>query len=213
MTNCNRIKQFVSRFKGNTYVHKPTMYQIFKQYKVRNRCIHFIKYFHLSSATFSTTPPSLSQEHETLVKQGNLHSDPSQVNVYNSLTAKKEALTCNGINDSDNVDKNINSNGKTLTWYSCGPTVYDDAHLGHARTYVCSDIIRRILSTSFNFNINFILGMTDVDDKIIKKGNSSETTNASSTAFLEVARVYENDFFNDMDALNVMFSRPLHKSI
>ena len=44
---------------------------------------------------------------------------------------------------------------------------------------------------------------TDVDDKIIKKGNSSEKTNASSTAFLEVARVYENDFFNDMDTLNV----------
>ena len=66
-----------------------------------NNEIHFTKYFHSSSATFSSTPPSPSQEYETLVKQGNLHSDPSQVNVYNSLTAKKEALTCNSINDSD----------------------------------------------------------------------------------------------------------------
>jgi cysteinyl-tRNA synthetase len=37
---------------------------------------------------------------------------------------------------------------KELSWYSCGPTVYDSTHLGHARTYVCTDVIRRILSTS-----------------------------------------------------------------
>ena len=35
---------------------------------------------------------------------------------------------------------------RALTWYSCGPTVYDAAHLGHARNYVCLDIIHRVLT-------------------------------------------------------------------
>ena len=82
------------------------------------------------------------------------------INIYNSLTSKKEHLIQN---EQEKNEKNI------VTWYSCGPTVYDDAHLGHARTYVCSDIIRRILSNSFNIDTNFIMGMTDVDDKIINK--------------------------------------------
>jgi len=45
-----------------------------------------------------------------------------------------------------------------ITWYSCGPTVYDDAHLGHARTYVSTDIIRRILINHFNCKLHFALG-------------------------------------------------------
>jgi hypothetical protein len=45
-----------------------------------------------------------------------------------------------------------------ITWYSCGPTVYDDAHLGHARTYVSTDIIRRILVNHFKCKLHFALG-------------------------------------------------------
>jgi len=47
------------------------------------------------------------------------------------------------------------------------PTVYDDAHLGHARNYVSTDIIRRIMQDYFKFNVNFVMNITDVDDKII----------------------------------------------
>ncbi|ETN40579.1 cysteine-tRNA ligase [Cyphellophora europaea CBS 101466] len=57
-----------------------------------------------------------------------------------------------------------------VTWYSCGPTVYDDAHLGHARNYVTIDIIRRILSDYFGFKVHFVMNITDVDDKIILRG-------------------------------------------
>ncbi len=51
------------------------------------------------------------------------------------------------------MSNSLNSNGtkldpkNALTWYTCGPTVYDQAHLGHARSYVSIDIIRRILGT------------------------------------------------------------------
>ena len=54
-----------------------------------------------------------------------------------------------------------------ITWYACGPTVYDDAHLGHARNYVTTDIIRRILRDYFGFKIRFVMNTTDIDDKII----------------------------------------------
>ena len=57
-----------------------------------------------------------------------------------------------------------------ITWYSCGPTVYDDSHLGHARNYVTIDIIRRILRDYFGFKIRFVMNTTDVDDKIILRG-------------------------------------------
>ncbi|KAM4066613.1 tRNA synthetases class I (C) catalytic domain-containing protein [Hirsutella rhossiliensis] len=56
-----------------------------------------------------------------------------------------------------------------ISWYACGPTVYDKSHLGHARNYVSTDIIRRILMHYFGFKVKFVMNMTDVDDKIIIK--------------------------------------------
>lgn len=56
-----------------------------------------------------------------------------------------------------------------VAWYACGPTVYDQSHLGHARNYVSTDIIRRILLHYFGFKVNFVMNITDVDDKIIIK--------------------------------------------
>ncbi|KPI36907.1 Cysteine--tRNA ligase [Cyphellophora attinorum] len=50
------------------------------------------------------------------------------------------------------------------------PTVYDDAHLGHARNYVTIDIIRRILQDYFGYKVHFVMNITDVDDKIILRG-------------------------------------------
>ena len=87
--------------------------------------------------------------------------------------------------------------GRPLTWYSCGPTVYDVAHLGHARTYICSDIIRRIMTDFFNIDLIYALGMTDIDDKIINASKASNKTSA------ELARNFEKMFLEDMDDLNV----------
>ncbi|TEY86575.1 hypothetical protein BOTCAL_0006g00550 [Botryotinia calthae] len=56
-----------------------------------------------------------------------------------------------------------------VSWYVCGPTVYDHSHLGHARNYVSTDIIRRIMKDYFGFDLNFVMNITDVDDKIILK--------------------------------------------
>jgi hypothetical protein len=56
---------------------------------------------------------------------------------------------------------------RQISWYTCGPTVYDSAHVGHARNYLSFDIVRRVLEDYFGFNITYVMNVTDVDDKII----------------------------------------------
>ena len=74
--------------------------------------------------------------------------------IYNSLTRSKVPFVP------------LDVEGKRVTWYACGPTVYDDAHLGHARNYVSTDILRRILRDYFQFDVKFVMNITDIDDKV-----------------------------------------------
>eukprot|EP01059_Diplonema_ambulator_P032735 TRINITY_DN6561_c0_g1_i1.p1 TRINITY_DN6561_c0_g1~~TRINITY_DN6561_c0_g1_i1.p1 ORF type:complete len:675 (+),score=123.82 TRINITY_DN6561_c0_g1_i1:242-2026(+) len=57
--------------------------------------------------------------------------------------------------------------GRSLKWYTCGPTVCDPPHLGHCRTYLTFDIVRRILENYFNYDVTLVMGVTDIDDRII----------------------------------------------
>merc|ERR1719171_3037205 len=61
----------------------------------------------------------------------------------------------------------VPARGREVSFYVCGPTVYDSSHLGHARNYVSFDVIRRILSDPFGYNVTCVMNITDVDDKII----------------------------------------------
>jgi cysteinyl-tRNA synthetase len=79
----------------------------------------------------------------------------------------------------------------------CGPTVYDHSHLGHAKTYVCSDILRRIMTDYFGYNVKMCMNITDIDDKIIMRSNEQQKE------FSEFARHWETEFFKDMESLNV----------
>ncbi|XP_054010687.1 cysteine--tRNA ligase, mitochondrial [Hylaeus anthracinus] len=108
----------------------------------------------------------------------------TNITIYNPITKCNEPL--------------ILKNKNVLTWYICGPTVYDSAHIGHATTYVRSDIIRRILSDHFKINVVMAMGITDIDNKIIMR---SKETNQSCK---ELAQHYENEFIEDMDTLNVV---------
>jgi cysteinyl-tRNA synthetase len=80
--------------------------------------------------------------------------------------------------------------------YLCGITVYDDCHIGHARTIIVFDVIRRFF-LSRNFEVNFIQNFTDVDDKIIKKAETE------SSAYDAISEKYIKSYFRDFDALNV----------
>ena len=93
------------------------------------------------------------------------------------------------------------ANRGRVTWYGCGPTVYDATHLGHARTYVSFDILRRVLERRFGLHVRHVLGMTDVDDKIVARAA------ADGVPPLELARKWEAAFVRDMDALGVQ--RPM----
>ena len=84
-----------------------------------------------------------------------------------------------------------------ITWYMCGPTVYDHSHMGHARNYIVWDIVKRIMTEYFGYNIKFCMNITDLDDKIIRKAQEE------GLDFSEVSRRYETSFLEDMRALNV----------
>ncbi len=93
------------------------------------------------------------------------------------------------------TEKNLESK-ETAKIYVCGVTVYDDAHIGHARTIVIFDTLRRFIESKGN-NVDFIQNFTDVDDKIIKKANES----GISTEL--VSKKYIDDYFVEFDTLNI----------
>ena len=64
---------------------------------------------------------------------------------------------------------------KKIRIYLCGVTVYDDAHIGHARTIIIFDTLRRFLEAN-GIDVDLIQNFTDVDDKIIKKASEINTT-------------------------------------
>ncbi|MBF0984378.1 MAG: cysteine--tRNA ligase, partial [Campylobacter sp.] len=80
--------------------------------------------------------------------------------------------------------------------YACGPTVYDDAHLGHAKSAVSFDLLRRVLQAE-GYEVKFARNFTDIDDKILKK---MEQTGKSLE---EITEFYTRRYLQDMSALNV----------
>lgn len=102
--------------------------------------------------------------------------------IYNSLTKKKEEF--------------VPLNGKIVKMYTCGVTVYDLCHIGHARSLYVFDVIRRYLKFR-GFDVHFVRNITDVDDKIINK--AIETHRSAHEVSEEQIRLY----YDDMKALGV----------
>jgi len=93
-------------------------------------------------------------------------------------------------------EKELESTGN-VSIYLCGVTVYDESHIGHARTIIVFDVLRRYLE-SLGQKIEFIQNFTDVDDKIILRAKR-ENIRASA-----ISSRYIEHYHNDFDALNVM---------
>ena len=102
--------------------------------------------------------------------------------VFNTLSGRTEEL------------KTLDE--KRIRMYSCGPTVYDYGHIGNFRTFVFVDLFRRFLKQS-GYQLNHVMNITDVDDKIIR--NSS----AKGLGVREYAAKYEQAFFEDMEILSL----------
>ncbi|MFX1303876.1 MAG: cysteine--tRNA ligase [Promethearchaeota archaeon] len=102
--------------------------------------------------------------------------------VYNSLTFKKEEF------------KTIIPN--EVLMYVCGPTVYDSPHLGHAKSAVTFDLIRRYLEFK-GFKVNMVKNYTDIDDKIIARANEK------NVEFRELSEQYIKEYKEIMEILNI----------
>ena len=80
--------------------------------------------------------------------------------------------------------------------YVCGPTVYNYIHIGNARPMIVFDTLRRYLEYCGN-KVYYVSNITDIDDKLIKKGQEE------GTSMQEVARKFEAEYIRDSDGLNV----------
>jgi len=103
--------------------------------------------------------------------------------VYNTLTRRKEPFAT--------IEP-----GK-VTMYCCGVTVYDYCHLGHARSYIVWDTIRRYLQWRGE-RVRYVQNFTDIDDKILNRAK------VEGSSMAEVANKYINAYFEDIRRLNVM---------
>ena len=97
--------------------------------------------------------------------------------LTNSLTRKKELF------------KPINS--KSISMYACGPTVYDNPHVGNARTLVIFDTLFRVLRMIYGKNVKYVRNITDVDDKIIEISKIKKISIEKITS--EVTKIFHND--------------------
>jgi len=103
--------------------------------------------------------------------------------LYNTLTRKKDAF------------KPLKD--KIVKMYSCGPTVYNYAHIGNFRAYICSDILKRWLIYR-KYKVKHIMNITDVDDKTIRDSKKEGMPLKGFT------RKYEKAFMEDIEILNIL---------
>ncbi len=107
----------------------------------------------------------------------------SKLVIYDSI--KKQKLPFEPLKDN------------TVKVYVCGPTVYDDSHLGHARSAIAFDLLHRVLKAN-SYEVIMTKNFTDIDDKIIKKMYETNQT------LEEITTQYINAYKADMKALNVL---------
>ncbi len=108
----------------------------------------------------------------------------NNLKLTNSLTRKKETFK------PINLDK--------VTLYACGPTVYDNPHVGNARTLVVFDILFRVLKYIYGNNVKYVRNITDVDDKII------EASKKSKKSINEITKNITKIFHEDCESLNCL---------
>ena len=102
--------------------------------------------------------------------------------IYNTLACEKEEF--------------IPFSPGRVTIYACGVTVYDHCHIGHARSAIVFDIMRRYLNYK-GFDVLYVRNFTDIDDKIINRAKQEGIT------WDEVAQKYTDEYYKDMDKLGV----------
>ncbi|MCF7885834.1 MAG: cysteine--tRNA ligase, partial [Candidatus Marinimicrobia bacterium] len=104
------------------------------------------------------------------------------IKFYNTLSRKKE--------DFNPIDP------KKIRMYTCGPTVYNYAHIGNYRAYIFEDLLRRYLKLK-GFDVTQVMNLTDIDDKIIRDSIEQDVD------FRKFTKPYKKAFFDDLDTLRI----------
>ncbi|MBI5142141.1 MAG: cysteine--tRNA ligase [Nitrospirae bacterium] len=116
------------------------------------------------------------------IERGGEARKADSLRIYNTLTGKKEPF--------------VPITPGRVGMYVCGITVYDNCHIGHARSAIVFDVMRRYLAHR-GYKVTYVRNFTDVDDKIINRANKE------GVAWDEIARRYTEAFYDDMNRLGV----------
>ena len=111
--------------------------------------------------------------------------------LYNTLTRKKEEFPSTTLRA-----------GKPVNLYTCGPTVYDEAHIGNLRSYIAADVLRRVLQYN-GYTVNWVMNITDVDDKTIKRTVDEFGAGATPADLRKYTDHYITQFKKDLVAVNI----------
>jgi len=110
-----------------------------------------------------------------------------EITFYNSLTQRKEKFE-------------PLSKSKYVSLYTCGPTIYDYAHIGNFRAFLTYDVLKRVLQY-FGYDVDHICNLTDIDDKIIAR------CDRENISLKDLTDKYEKVFMDDLEALNIVKAR------
>jgi len=108
--------------------------------------------------------------------------------VFNTLSRKREVFKPRSFQQAQNK--------KTVNLFVCGPTVYDYSHLGHARTYICFDLIVKYLREK-SYQVFYLQNITDIDDKIIERARGEKVS------WRDLSRKFEREYLKDIKALEI----------
>jgi cysteinyl-tRNA synthetase len=111
-----------------------------------------------------------------------MNTKTSTIHLFNTLTRQKEAF--------------IPIEPGKVSMYTCGPTVYDYAHIGNFRAFIFEDLLKRWLE-HHDYKVNQVMNLTDIDDKTIKGSQNQDKPLREYTLF------YANAFFKDIKTLNI----------
>lgn len=121
-----------------------------------------------------------------------------KLKLYNSLTKKIQTFTP--------IDENL------IRIYSCGPTVYNYAHLGNMRAFLFADLLQRVLRYIGGYKVKWVMNITNIDDKTIRdsavgsaqwKPEMGEQTNDPMTNLEKFTNYYQNAFVEDIKSLGI----------
>lgn len=162
---------------------------------------------HAFSIRTITSSPSTSSVQSAIVQSSlhrpntrntHLHASKQETTTATTTTTSPQIKLYNSLSNSKQSLETLKP--QSVSMYTCGPTVYDYAHVGNFRAFLTYDVLKRTL-LYFGYDVHHVCNLTDVDDKIIAKCTRDDIS------LLELTRKFEGLFMDDLHALNIIPAR------